>query len=356
MGVRAVALVIGKSRERDRNRKRGAGFGCGLPILISDSGRFKQGTSLAKIAFLFPGQGSQHSGMGRDLAEKFPTARLAFEEADRALGFSISRVCFEGSAEELQLTANTQPAILTVSVAAARVLEEKGLTPDFVAGHSLGEYSALVAAGAIELAEAVRLVRKRGEYMQEAVPAGRGAMAAILGMEANQVEEICCEAAQDEVVEAANLNSPAQVVIAGHKNAVERAVELAKTRGAKRAILLNVSAPFHCSLMMPARNRLAEDLEETEIADPRIPLVRNVDAAITTNAEDVREGLTHQVTSPVRWTETIQLLRAQGVGGFVEVGPGKVLSGLVRQIDREAVTARVEDKETLDATLVELPA
>lgn len=289
--------------------------------------------------------------MGRELADKFPVARKVFDEADSALGFSISKLCFEGPAEELQLTANTQPAILTVSVAAACVLAEKGAAPDYVAGHSLGEYSALVAAGAIEISEAVKLVRQRGEYMQQAVPAGVGAMAAILGMEAEAVEQICCEAAQGEVVEPANLNSPAQTVIAGHKAAVERAVELAKSRGAKRAILLNVSAPFHCSLMTPARDRLAQDLAKAGISALRMPLVRNIDAAFITSAEDVREGLERQVTAPVRWTAIIRGLRAQGVQTFVEVGPGKVLTGLVRQIDREAGSARVEDAATFEETL-----
>jgi [acyl-carrier-protein] S-malonyltransferase len=302
---------------------------------------------LSEIAFLFPGQGSQAPGMGLELAEHFTRAREVFEQADAALGFPLSKLCFEGPAEELQLTANTQPAILAVSVAAARVLEEKGVRPDYVAGHSLGEYSALVAAGSLDLADALLLVRKRGQYMQEAVPVGRGAMAALLGLEASAVDEICREAAGDEVVSAANLNSPAQIVIAGHHAAVERAVELAKARGAKRAMLLNVSAPFHCSLMKPAADRLAVDLDAVAISDPRVPLVNNADAAVVRTAEAVRDGLKRQVTSPVRWTDSMLALRREGADVFVEAGPGKVLSGLMRQIDREAQTWRAGDTASL---------
>ena len=303
---------------------------------------------MSEIAFLFPGQGSQAPGMGRELAEHFASAREVFEEADAALGFSLSRLCFEGPAEELQLTANTQPALLAVSVAAARALGEKGIRPDYVAGHSLGEYSALVAAGSLGLTDALRLVRKRGEYMQEAVPVGQGAMAALLGMDAGTVEEICREAAGDEVVSPANLNSPGQIVIAGHRSAVERAVEMAKGRGARRAVLLNVSAPFHCSLMKPAQDRLAIDLEEVAIHDPQVPLVNNVDAALVRSATEVRDGLKRQVTSPVRWTDSMLALRKQGVDLFVEAGPGKVLSGLMRQIDREARTWPAGDLASLD--------
>jgi len=303
---------------------------------------------LPEIAFLFPGQGSQAPGMGRELAEHFASARQVFEEADAALGFSISRLCFEGPAEELQLTANTQPAILAASVAAARVLREKGFRPDYVAGHSLGEYSALVAAGSLGLADALRLVRKRGEYMQEAVPVGQGAMAALLGLDAGSVEEICREAAGDEVVSPANLNSPTQIVIAGDRTAVERAVELAKGRGARRAVLLNVSAPFHCSLMKPAQDRLAVNLDAVTIHDPQVPLVNNADAAMVRSAEAVRDGLKRQVTSPVRWTDSMRVLRRQGVNLFIEAGPGKVLSGLMRQIDREASAWRAGDLASLD--------
>ena len=303
---------------------------------------------MSEIAFLFPGQGSQAPGMGLELAEHFTRAREVFDEADAALGFPLSKLCFEGPAEELQLTANTQPAILAVSVAAARVLEEKGIRPDYVAGHSLGEYSALVTVGSIELADALRLVRKRGEYMQEAVPVGQGAMAALLGLEEGAVDEICRQAAGDEVVSAANLNSPGQIVIAGNRTAVERAVELAKARCARRAILLNVSAPFHCSLMKPAQDRLSVDLDGVSISDPRVPLVNNADAVVVRTAEDVRDGLKRQVTSPVRWTDSMLALRRVGADVFVEAGPGKVLSGLMRQIDREAQTWRAGDLASLE--------
>ena len=281
--------------------------------------------------------------MGRELGEKFPCAQRVFDEADRALGFPLSILCFEGPSEQLQLTANTQPAILTVSVAAAEVLQEKGIRADFVAGHSLGEYSALVAAGALRLSDAVRVVRKRGEYMQQAVPLGKGAMAALLGLDPAAVAEICREASQGEVVSAANLNSPAQTVIAGSRAAVERAVELAKARGAKRAIMLNVSAPFHCALMGPAGERLARDLNALEIRDAEIPLVNNVEARVVRSAAEIRDGLRRQVTAPVLWEQSVRALRAEGVVAFIEVGPGKVLSGLLRQIDRDLSSMNVED-------------
>lgn len=303
---------------------------------------------MSKLAFIFPGQGSQITGMGCELAGRFASARKVFDEADSALGFALSRLCFEGPAEDLQLTANTQPAILTASVATAEVLREKGVRPDIVAGHSLGEYSALVAAGAIRLADGVQLVRKRGEYMQQAVPIGQGAMAALIGMELPLAEEVCREAAQGEVVSPANINSPAQIVIAGHAAAVTRAVELAKRRGAKRAILLNVSAPFHCALMKPAQDRLSADLDALEIADLQSPLVNNADAAVVRAAPDVRDGLKRQVTASVRWEESMRRLRAEGVSLFIEVGPGKVLTGLMRQIDREATCLHVEDVASLD--------
>jgi [acyl-carrier-protein] S-malonyltransferase len=292
--------------------------------------------------------------MGREMAEAFPCAQRVFEEADGALGFALSRLCFEGPAEELQLTANTQPAILVASVAAAGVLREKGIRADYVAGHSLGEYSALVYAGALKVGEAVRLVRGRGQYMQEAVPVGQGAMAALLGLEGQAVQEICEGAAQGEVVSPANLNSPGQVVIAGHAAAVARAVEAAKARGAKRAILLNVSAPFHCALMRPAQERLARDLDRAEIADAEIPLVNNADARLVRSASEIREGLKRQVTAPVQWEQSVRVLRAEGVEIFVEVGPGKVLSGLLRQIDRQAESLRVDDAASLNEALARL--
>lgn len=309
---------------------------------------------MPKVAFIFPGQGSQYPGMGRELAEAFPAARRVFDEADLALGFPISKLCFEGPAEELLLTANTQPAILTASVAVAEVLRDKGVSPNYVAGHSLGEYSALVAAGALCLEDAVRVVRKRGQYMQEAVPVGMGAMAALLGMEAGAVEAVCAESAQGEVVSPANLNSPGQVVIAGHATAVSRAVELAKARGAKRAVMLNVSAPFHCALMQPAQDRLAVDLEATEFAGPRVPLVNNADAKVIRTAAEAREGLRRQVTASVRWEQSMRALLSEGVTLFVEVGPGKVLSGLMRQVDRQAECLRVEDRATLNEVVARL--
>ena len=292
--------------------------------------------------------------MGRELAENFTAAREVFAAADAALGFSLSKLCFEGPAEELQLTANTQPAILTVSAAAAMVLREKVAPPAFVAGHSLGEYSALVVAGALSLADAVRLVRKRGQYMQEAVPVGVGAMAAVLGLDGSVLDEVCREAAQGEVVSPANLNSPGQVVIAGNAAAVTRAAELAKGRGAKRAIMLNVSAPFHCALMKPAQERLSVDLDDTAVSDPQVPLVNNVSAQVVTSAAAIREGLKQQVTSPVRWEQSVRRMREEGIELFVEVGPGKVLSGLVRQIDRAAECLRVEDSATLNEVVARI--
>jgi len=289
--------------------------------------------------------------MGRELVERFEAARGVFEEADRALGFALSNLCFEGPAEQLQLTANTQPAILTASTAAAAVLNEKGIRPDYVAGHSLGEYSALVASGSLALADAVRTVRKRGEYMQEAVPAGYGAMAALLGLDAGVADELCRQASQGEVVSPANFNSPGQIVIAGHAAAVARAAHLAKSRGAKRAIILNVSAPFHCALMQPAQDRLALDLDALAIADPRIPVVNNADAHLALSAEEVRDGLKRQVTAPVRWEPSMRLLRQEGVELFIEVGPGKVLCGLMRQIDPQAQCLHVEDVASLNELL-----
>ncbi len=272
------------------------------------------------------------------------------------LSFPLSKLCFEGPAEDLQLTTNAQPAILAVSVAAAEVLREKGIGADFVAGHSLGEYSALVVAGSLSIEAAVCLVRKRGQYMQEAVPVGQGTMAALLGMEVTAVEEVCREAAQGEVVSPANFNSPGQVVISGHRGAVERAVALARGYGAKRAVVLNVSAPFHCALMKPAQERLEIELDQVEIADPQIPLANNVDAELVSSAARVRGGLKRQVTSPVRWDQAMRVLRSENVGCFIEAGPGKVLSGLLRQIDPRAECLRVEDRATLNEVLARLGA
>ncbi|HEX8473613.1 MAG TPA: ACP S-malonyltransferase [Pyrinomonadaceae bacterium] len=301
------------------------------------------------IAYVFPGQGSQYAGMGRNLSENFPAARRVFEEADDALDFALSRLCFEGDAEELQLTENTQPAILTVSVAALRALEAEGLAkPQFVAGHSLGEYSALVAAGALSLAEAVRTVRARGRYMQEAVLVGVGAMAAILGVETDVVQQACEEAREGEVCSPANVNSPNQIVIAGHEGAVDRACALLKERGARRVLKLKVSAPFHCELMRPAAERLSADLEKIEFRDLRVPLVTNVDAAIIRSGVDARDALVRQVASAVRWRESVEVLSREGVETFVEIGPGKVLSGLVRQtLGTTAQSLNVEDAGSL---------
>jgi [acyl-carrier-protein] S-malonyltransferase len=305
------------------------------------------------IAYIFPGQGSQAPGMGRELAERYTAAREVFEEADEALGFRLSRLCFEGPAEELQLTENTQPAILTTSVAALRAAQSEGLPrPDFVAGHSLGEYSALVAAGALSLNDAVSVVRKRGQYMQEAVPVGAGAMAAVLGADIETVEAVCKEAAREgEVCSAANINSAHQIVIAGSAAAVERALPVLKERGAKRAIALKVSAPFHSALMLPAQERLAAELDRIEFKDLGVPLVTNVDAAVIRTGAEARASLVRQVSSPVRWRESVELLSREGVGLFIEVGPGKVLSGLVRHTTHEARAVHVEDAASLGAAL-----
>ena len=307
---------------------------------------------MSKTAYIFPGQGSQSVGMGKELFDSFAVAREVFEEADEALGFSISEMCFSGDEADLQLTANTQPAILTASVAVYRAARSEGLPlPDVVAGHSLGEYSALVAAGVLHLAGAVQTVRKRGTYMQEAVPVGVGAMAAILGLDAAAVEAGCSEAEEGQVCSPANINSPSQVVIAGNTEAVDRACEILKAKGAKRAIKLNVSAPFHCALMTPAQERLAADLAGLNYGGFAFPVVHNVDAAESTDAVAVCDKLTRQVSSPVRWLETVQNMKAAGVTKFIEIGPGKVLTGLVRQIDREAVYSNIEDTESLRSTL-----
>jgi [acyl-carrier-protein] S-malonyltransferase len=301
-------------------------------------------------AIIFPGQGSQSPGMGKELAENFPVARQVFEEADDALGFSISRLCFEGPAEDLQLTENTQPAILTVSVAAFRAMSEAGIgAPAFVAGHSLGEYSALVAAGALKLSDAVRTVRARGRYMQAAVPVGTGAMAAVIGAELSAIQRVCEDAAHGQVCSVANINSPNQIVIAGNTEAIDRAIELLKGI-AKRAIKLNVSAPFHCALMKPAQEQLGPDLAKLIFREPVAPVVTNVDARATTAPDELRDALVRQVSAPVRWVESMQLLMQQGVDTFIEAGPGKVLTGLMRQITREVRTLNVEDAASLQAT------
>lgn len=308
------------------------------------------------IAFLFPGQGSQAVGMGKDLWEKYAVARQTFEQADAALGYKLSQLCFEGPEEQLRLTEITQPAILTASVAALRVLAEKGIQPAFVAGHSLGEYSANVAAGTLSFEDAVRTVRNRGRYMQEAVPVGVGAMAAILGMDLDQVAAVCRDAMNGEVCEPANINSAEQIVISGNTAAVERATKLADERGAKRAKMLPVSAPFHCSLMKPAQDRLAGDLNSLTFHKPTVPIVCNVDAALLQDAEASRDALIRQVTGSVKWEQSMRLLFTQGVQMFVEVGPGKVLTGLLRQIDRSKTCLSVGDESSLSKTLEQLAA
>lgn len=300
------------------------------------------------IAFLFPGQGSQEVGMGRALAEGSRAAAAVWAEADAALGFPLSRLCFDGPASDLALTANTQPAVLTASVAAAAALAERGVTPGLVAGHSLGEYSALVVAGALRFPDAVRLVRRRGELMQEAVPVGTGAMAALLGVDLAVAEQACAEAAQGEVVGVANINSPGQIVIAGHRAAVERAVAAAAARGGKKSVMLPVSAPFHSALMKPAADRLAAELERVEVSAPRIPVVRNVDGGVTTTADEVKPFLVQQVASPVRWTDCTERLAREGATAFLEVGPGRVLTGLLKRTLEGVRGHGVEDPASLD--------
>jgi [acyl-carrier-protein] S-malonyltransferase len=301
-----------------------------------------------KTAFVFPGQGSQFVGMGKTLAEKFDTARAIFDQADEALGFPLTKLCWEGPAEELQLTENMQPALVTVSVAAWRVLEEQGVQPDFVAGHSLGEYSALVAAKSLAFADAVRLVRKRGRYMQEAVPVGTGAMAALLKLPFDKLDAVLAEAAQGEVVTAANFNSPDQVAIAGHTRAVQRAIELAKAAGARRAIPLAVSAPFHCPLMEPAQQRMKAELDATEFRDLAVPLVNGWRAEVIRTGAEAREGLYRQIPNPVRWTEVIQKLASLGVSRFIEAGAGGVLTGLLRNIDSALEGSKFGEAQDLE--------
>jgi [acyl-carrier-protein] S-malonyltransferase len=296
------------------------------------------------IAFLFPGQGSQHAGMGKDLAENFPVARQVFEEANDALGVDLASLCFNGPEEVLKLTANTQPAILTTSIAALRVLEtETGIAPNYAAGHSLGEYSALVCAGALNFADAVRIVRQRGTFMQEAVPVGTGAMAAILGLDQETLERVCQDAARGQVVSPANFNSAGQVVIAGNTEAVDRAMSLAKENGAKRALPLPVSAPFHCSLMIPAGERLADVLAGIKIGDMTVPVISNVEATPNQDASRVCQLLVDQVSAPVRWEDTIACMIELGVERYIEIGPGKVLAGLVKRMAKESTIQNVQN-------------
>jgi len=310
----------------------------------------------AKIAFLFPGQGSQAVGMGRDLVEQYPVAAATFAEADEALGFAISKLCFEGPEEELRLTENTQPAILTVSVAVWRLLCAEGVKPSFAAGHSLGEWSAHVAAGTLNFADAVRAVKTRGRAMQQAVPEGQGGMAAILMLDAAQVIEACAEAAAEtgQTVTAANINSPSQTVISGALAAVEKAVAICKAKGARRAVMLPVSAPFHSSLMQPAREEVARVLEGTPLAEPQIPVAANVTGRMVTTAAETRDALINQVTGAVRWVDCVQSLAAAGASVFVEAGPGKVLTGLMKQIDAAQKAMNVEDAASLEKTKGEL--
>jgi [acyl-carrier-protein] S-malonyltransferase len=306
---------------------------------------------MAKIALVFPGQGSQQVGMGKDLYDNFPEAKAFFQRADEILKFSISRLCFQGPEEELRLTTNTQPAILLHSVAAFEVFKQNGIKYAYVAGHSLGEYSALVAAQALRFEDALQVVRQRGQFMQEAVPVGVGAMAAVFGMDKGALREVCHKAQNGQVVEAANFNAPGQIVIAGHKEAVGRAIELAKQAGAKRAVPLPVSAPFHCSLMKPAQERLGKVLKEISLNDPRVPLITNVDADFVNKGTMICGTLERQVSNPVRWDESMEKLKNHGVDTFIEIGPGKVLSGLIRRIVTEAQIYNIEDRASLEATI-----
>ena len=305
---------------------------------------------------IFPGQGSQTVGMGLLLNRTFPESREVFQAADAALGEPLSRLIFAGPEQELTLTANTQPAVMTVSIAAWQALRRRGIAADFLAGHSLGEYTALVAAGSMNFADAVRLVRLRGSYMQQALPAGEGAMAAVMGLDLEQVRQACNESASADVVSAANMNSPDQTVIAGHARAVGRAADACRRRGAKRVVMLPVSAPFHCSLMEPARARLERDIGRVDLREAQIPIITNSGAQPVRSAAELREALVRQVTSPVQWVESVRRLVSEGVDTFVEVGPGRVLSGLVRRIDRTVRVANVEDPDSLAQTLSLLKA
>jgi [acyl-carrier-protein] S-malonyltransferase len=328
------------------------------PGRLPESDRILICMTTKKIAYLFPGQGSQTVGMGRSLAENFPIAAATFAEADEALGFPLSRIFLDGPEDELRLTENTQPAILTVSVAAWRVLAEQGIAPALAAGHSLGEWSAHVAAGTLSFADAVRAVKARGKSMQTAVPAGEGAMAAVLALAADQVTAACADAAAETglVVSAANFNSPDQTVISGAKAAVEKAAEFAKARGARKVVMLPVSAPFHCALMQPAQQDVAQVLSALTLADPAIPVAANVSGTMVTSAVAAQSALVEQVTGTVNWVGCVQALVAAGAGVFVEVGPGKVLTGLLRQIDRSLKCLNVEDAASLEKTLAELAA
>ncbi|MGI6066194.1 MAG: ACP S-malonyltransferase [Bacillota bacterium] len=309
---------------------------------------------MGKLAFVFPGQGSQYVGMGKELAEAFPEAKAAFEEADRILGFSLTGLCWEGPEEDLKKTYNTQPAILTTSIACWRVLDKLGVVPDFVAGHSLGEYSALVAAGAMELKEAIRLVRFRGESMEQAVPFGEGTMAAVLGMSEEQIKELCTRAQEVGIVEPANFNCPGQVVIAGTTPAIKKAIELAKEMGAKRSIMLPVGGPFHSSLMEPARRAMAERLASANIVDGRIPVVANVNGRTVQGQSEIIDALVNQVTSPVLWEQSIRNLALAGVDTFIEVGPGKVLSGLIKKTVKDVKIINIEDPVSAEKAIAQL--
>ncbi len=306
---------------------------------------------MSKTAFLFPGQGSQSPGMGQELAKNFTAAHSVFEAADKVLGYSLSEICFEGPTERLQLTENAQPAILAVSVATLAVVHEKGLQADYVAGHSLGEYSALVAAGALSFKDALQLVHKRGGFMQEAVPSGVGMMAALIGISSEKVEQICSQSARNQIVTVANLNTPVQTVISGHCEAVERAIVLAKLEGAKKAVILNVSAPFHCSLMSRAQQQMKPELDMVRLSDLQVPLINNWQAAEVRTKDDAREGLKQQIPNPVRWEETIRYLKDQGVSKFIEIGPGNVLTGFLKRIDRKLVGKNTSDLASLEGLL-----